>query len=1247
MLRLHSGPVLAVSLCVTLFAVSTICFAQESRGSITGKILDPQNAIVPNANIVVTNVETNVAKRTVTNQTGYFEVIALDPGTYSVSVDAAGFKKVIRSGIVLNTGDRLAVDVPLEIGQSTQAIEVSADAPLLETTNAAGGRVLDSRDIAQLPYTTMNPFSLQAIAPGMIFTGTLGNNRVMDHAGTASYETAGLGSGAGEFLLDGNPVTGTNGGRAGFVPSSEAVSEIRVETAPFDAAMGHAVGAYISATIKSGNNTLHGSAFEQMEQFRWNAANHFTRLSGQPKPGGKFSQPGFSIGGPVYIPKVINGKNKLFFYLEFDKITQKSPPINNNPLYTVPTVAERQGDFSALLQVPVNPTQYLVYDPRTAALVNGHVTRTPFPNNVIPASMMTNPIYKFMSQLYPLPNNPAGLVQPDGTNNFYDGAQPNNDFFTSLINRYDYSINQKQRLSGKWYYNHRFSDQYDFAHNTPLAGYYSNGLWRPTRGGSLNYTYTLNATNVLDVTASVTQYSEGSKQPVKLQYKASDVGLPAYIDQKAGGSNALPALNIAGVANAASTSFIGYPGLNQRGTTWQLHINMTTIHGAHTLKYGWEDRRYYYATVNPLGNTTGYYQFNNTYVRQADNTTTASNTGLGWAAFALGMPNSISLDTNDTAYYGTRYHALYMQDDFRVTSRLRFGFGVRMEREGGTTERFNRGLAATYDFSFVPPYAQAVQSSYASILSDPANAANPAVQLLKQASPASQFVVAGGVTYLGQKYPNYTAGTTRFLPNLSMVYQIDNKTVLRFGTGWFGDTFSSVGGTGNRPPLTGYSQTTTTILTNDLGLTFCCGASGGIPAASLGAVNPMMNPFPVLPSGSRWVLPFGNSLGSNILDGAGYTSYPRDYSPTWEQRWKASVQRELHGNHMIDISYNGAYGSSPFSRSLSALPAQYWNYYSQYNANVAAVDNAMKAMVTNPFKAALPGLQTSNPTLYNYLSNVGLFTANTLQVQQLLRANPNANFGLSQANAMRSKTVYHDVEILYQKRWSKGFQSSVMYTRNWSRNQWAPNQFDQSLAWQPNANSRPNRFVWTTVWELPFGKGRQWLTQGPAQHMVGGWQLSWIYQYQTGALISWGNLFYYGSVDQIVAALNHDQVHAQNIHQWFDPAAVYQGSGAVPAGFTGFEGRSSFQPGTYQARVFPQYIDSLRADGIRNWDVRVYRKFRLHERLNLNFSVDLENMTNHTQFSAPNIGVTASNFGTVTGQANQPRIIQLNGRIEF
>jgi len=234
MQRSHFGLSRALLVVALLSVVSAIGFAQESRGSITGKVIDAQNAVIPNATVVITNNATNIASRVTTNQTGYYEVDFLTPGTYTASGEIAGFKKLVRSGITLNTGDRLAVDLQLQVGETTTSVDVSADAPQLQTTNAVGGRVLDTRDIAMLPVTTMNPWALQGMSPGMVFTGAPGISRVMDHAGTASYDTAGLATGSNEFLLDGNPVTGTNGGRAGFVPSEEAVDEVRIETNAFD-----------------------------------------------------------------------------------------------------------------------------------------------------------------------------------------------------------------------------------------------------------------------------------------------------------------------------------------------------------------------------------------------------------------------------------------------------------------------------------------------------------------------------------------------------------------------------------------------------------------------------------------------------------------------------------------------------------------------------------------------------------------------------------------------------------------------------------------------------------------------------------------------------------------------------------------------------------------------------------------------------------------------------------------------------
>jgi len=262
MLRLLHGLNRALVVCAVLLLAGTICFAQESRGSITGKVLDPAGAVIPGAKVTITDVGTNVSSALTSNSTGYWEVNFLTPGEYSVTVEAAGFKMLKQTGITLDTGNRLALDMKLEIGDTSVSVTVNADAPLLNSTTASTGRVLNTQDMADLPFGQMNPMVLQAMAAGMIFTGSLqpDNNRALDHASTANYASGGLGTGLNEFLLDGNPTTGTNGGRSGYVALSDAVDEVRVETSPFDASMGHAIGAFISLTTKAGTNVVHGGA---------------------------------------------------------------------------------------------------------------------------------------------------------------------------------------------------------------------------------------------------------------------------------------------------------------------------------------------------------------------------------------------------------------------------------------------------------------------------------------------------------------------------------------------------------------------------------------------------------------------------------------------------------------------------------------------------------------------------------------------------------------------------------------------------------------------------------------------------------------------------------------------------------------------------------------------------------------------------------------------------------------------------
>jgi hypothetical protein len=700
------------------------------------------------------------------------------------------------------------------------------------------------------------------------------------------------------------------------------------------------------------------------------------------------------------------------------------------------------------------------------------------------------------------------------------------------------------------------------------------------------------------------------------------------MDQKAGEFHRLPGLDFNNINDLSS----GYRMTNNRATTPQAKAMMTIIKGAHSLKFGWEERRNWRARSGP-GTSSGNFTFRNNFVRSADNDTTSSSHALDWASFMMGLPTGISIDTNDTFYYSTRYRALYVHDDWRLSKRLRLNVGLRYEREGGTTERFNRGLAGGFDFNEKFIFSDLAEAAYAK---------SPIAEV-----PASQFKVRGTTSYLGTKYNNYTDGTHHLLPRIGVVYQINGKTVLRGGYGWFYDTNNAFITT---PSTEGYNQPTSTTLSNDLGLTFCCGI-GDI--ASLSASRTVLaDPFPVRADGTRFDAPYGNTLGANRLASSGVSMPPRNYQPAWQQRWRIGVQREISKNMVIEASYNGTFSMIPVNARIDYLPQQYW---ATGNVRNQALDDDMNRNITNPFNLSnLTSLRSSDPVVYNYLSTRSGITSSTIRKNQLLRQYPNLNNssglrpGVDIKDAM-GRNKYGDLQVQFERRFSRGFKSAVMYTYSTGEEQdYYYNEFDAAPSvYRPQDALRPHRVVWTAVWEVPFGKGRKWVTGGPLQHVVGGWQLSWIYQFQNGQATDWGNRFFSGDMSKLQDLFNHDGVNSKDIHVWFDPNITYRGTGAIPQGFAGFEGRSGNQPGSFHVRVFPTRLNELRSDGIRTWDIKILRKFRLHERLAFSAAADLLNATNHTNFLGPNTDPTNRDFGRVTATAGYSRVIQLTGRIEF
>ena len=1202
-------------------ALTASAAAQETRGTLFGSVRDASGGVLPGMTVVVTNEETNVANEGVTNERGSFEFPYLLPGTYTVALQANGFRKFTRRGVILSVNNRIEVPVILEVGAVTDEVTVTAEASLLETTSSASA-TLTNRQVNSLPMFGNSALLLARSVPGVQWTGQPNYLGLHSNVGGSAVTAAGA-TGGNEFSLDGVPNAGPSR-RVGYLPYTDTVAEVKIETAGFDASKGHSAGANVSMMTKSGTNQYRGSATWQYWNQDWNATQSTTnaayygrieaaeragnaaeaqRLRGEPKtPPGHHNNWASVLGGPVVLPRLFDGRSRLFFFFSYngfkDVKTEEATAVNR----TVPTAAHRRGDFSDLLAL--DPVRYQIYDPRTARLVNGRVVRDPFPNNQVP---ILNPVYAAYLPFFPMPNNPAGIVGADGSNDYLASATAFNWDYKAFSNRVDWQLTNRHRSFARWSYNAFLEDRGDWTYET-LRGLHTNGLVRKNLGGTLDHVFVQNSTTVWNVSVAYNRFTEGNERnAVQLSLSPAAVGLPGYLDERAAQSpcRLLPQLDF----NSYSDMGVTCGGFTDYGVG-TLRGELSKLMGRHSVRSGVDLRQNWRSNI-PGGNTSGRFTFGNNYVRQRDDTNTAGGLGLEWAAFMLGVPTGISIDTNDSYDLTNPFYGAYVQDDWRFNDRLTLNLGLRYEYEGGFVERQNRGVGGGFNFDAVLPIAAAAEAAYAR---------NP---LAEKAS----ITVRGGNYYLGtdgapRELSNAQQG---WMPRVGAVYKIDKKTVARGGYGWFYDTNNVLDEALNQ---FGYSRSTNTILTNDNGLTF-------LNADLRNGRTIFSDPFPVRADGTRFNVPLGNALGVNALVGRGFTFVDRDWKRARQQRWRAGVQREITRSMVAEVAYLGSYsdhvprfGGDFITKSLRALPEQYWAVGLARNDAVA---NYLNALVPNPFNIAnFEFLRTQDPVLYQDMANNGFFTSTTIRRHQLLRAYPHMD-GLTNGRVSTGESKYHHIEMSLQQRLSHGIEFTIGYTRAWHRDRdFYLNEFDAEPSWRISDASLPHHFMVTAIAELPFGSGKSWLSSpGLGRALLGGWQTSAIYHLQSGRVIGWGNLFYYGA--------NHQDIHLDRGQRdrahWFNTDL--------------FERASANQPAAFHRRVFPSRLDFIRGDYMNQLDLSLQREVRLAGRTKFQLRVDAINALNNVQWDQPNTTPTSSNFGVVTQQWNTPRWVQFQGRVTF
>jgi outer membrane receptor protein involved in Fe transport len=829
-----------------LLLLSRLAFSQSEQTSITGTVTDASKAVIADANVTMRNVATNVANRATTNSAGLYFIPSLPPGTYELTVEKAGFRQARVENIPLTTGLAATQDVSLQIGSVQEAVQVSATAVQLEAQSSDLNNVVTTRPVAELPVLGRDPLSFAALAPGVIPTqGQQSNAGVIGRVTTAQ-----IGGGLAQqngVLIDGAESRGTTeSGNAYSVPV-EAVAEFKLETSSFDAEYGRVAGGVAILTTKSGTNTIHATAYEFLRNNNLNANSWQNNRNGIPIALFQRNVFGGNIGGPVVIPHVYNGKDKTFFFFNYEGSRQGSP---DQVLDTVPSARERAGDFSQTYDR--NGRLDVIYDPLTTRADPNHpgrYLRTPFAGNVIP-SYRINDISNKVVQFYPLPNRLGNTAQ--NVNNFLETgkAVTNTDNYLARI---DHNFNEKERLFGRVGY----APYTNYSTLSSLAFAERSVSSNPGTSALIGFTSTFTPNLLGEARLSYTRL-QFNTYPVSQGFDLSSLGFgPQFTNNIL--YKQFPAINVqtynAGsglsVTQASPNDFgqLGGPTrtLNPQDN-WQAQYQMTWIKTRHSLRFG-TDLQLMRLNAYNSQYSAGQFNFDRTYTQGPDPNSTTLNGGNGLASLLLGVPVAGTITITNPLFLYQKYYGFYVQDDYRITDRLTLNLGLRYEYQTPYAEKFGQ-------IGYFDPSA-----------TEPTTGEKGMFKLIKP----------GGY----QENPVYT----NFSPRLGLAWNVAKKTVVRAGAGIFYATF--VG---------------TNAAATDFG-------NGGFVSnfLFLGQPNSLPNTPPV---GGSWNNPFaaGIQQPSRNTDFVGQAVRADQLNrPTpYLSDWTLSIQHELTPTTLVEIGYVGS-----------------------------------------------------------------------------------------------------------------------------------------------------------------------------------------------------------------------------------------------------------------------------------------------------------------------------------------------------
>jgi len=1173
-------------LCFTAFA-----FGQETRSTLTGHVADPSGAGIPDAALQVTNTQTGVVTNAKSNSAGDYTVPFLQPGTYRVDASHAGFNKYTHSGLVLLTEQTVTENITMSVGAVSETVTVEGATPLVETANASTGQTLTAEQVEDLPSNGRSPLGFARDEYGVVSKGkhSQSQTRPFDNSAADDFSLGGGNSSSNELLLNGVPNMQDSSRLAGYSPQLDSVDAVRVDVFSSDASFGDTAGGVVNITTKAGTNRFHGSISEYYSGSRPLTAKPYFTAPGATVPSTHYNQFGGAIGGPIYIPKVINGHDRMFFEYAFEGYIGTLPATT---IGSVPTQAERNGDFSALSAI--SPT-YQLYNPYkvTATTSGGKTTytRAAIPgNNFANAGLSVSDLAKNYFALFPLPNYSGPSTKPDGTNNFFSNDPTSNNYKSNAA-RVDFVLTQKNRLYGELHRSTSFTNQSNVFHSYATGTSGEVELW----GGSIDDTHTFNSTTLLTARVGFSR-SVNSSNPTSLGTNPSAIGFPSYISDNST-AHALPRLTFSDNGYSGIPSISTAPGNKASFDSYQLFASLNKIWGHHTLKIGPDIRLNKDAVLSP-GNANGTYSFStgaNDFVTSGSSGTVQP-FGSTFALLALGLPSSGSFDVNTKFLYNNWYNGVFIQDDWKVMPNLTINLGMRLEHETPINESQNR-MTVGWNSTIQNAASAAAAAAYAKAPSS----------LL----PASQFQPTGGLLFASdaERHAYHTA-PLYVSPRVGFAYSpavTHGKTAIRMGWGIFDNPFNNY----YQSQTYGYSQTTNMVVSNDSNQTIQTTLSDPFPTA-----NPIQQPV-------------GNALGINTNLGNKIVYYG-NVKVAYSLRSSIDIQQQFGHNWLLDVGYINTHQvhqsySNAINAGSGAVPVQFLSNSRFYDPVLTANYNAT---IANPYKGTLigPGATTSLNTGSTIAQSAILwpYSEYTSVTQQLV---PGAS-----AN-------YNALIVRLEKRMSHGLDFNVNYT--YSRNLGAQSQLNQggALWYGETASDFPNSLHLMAIYQLPFGRGRMFASgvNRVTDAFIGGWQVSSLWSFDSGTPYSWGNVIYNGNWHDI-----HNNPHNPNGPAFntsvFDTRTCMNGGTACNNTVGSASFNPSVQPNAYNNRMFP--LMAWRADVTNNWDFSVMKDIQVHERLIIQPRVDAFNAFNRVQFSAPNLSPTSTAFANISGQQNTNRQLQ-------